>query len=214
MVNEIIAVVIGYLLGSIPSAYIATRIATGKDIRQMGGGNVGGLNTYREVGFIASVPVAIVDVGKGAAAVAIAYWLLDVPQLFVMLAGFASVVGHNWMIFLKFTGGKGMGTTFGALAVLLPVYGYWYGLLIFLAVIIVPFIITRNVALSMGIGLVALPFIAWLGMQSGLFVIWSIAIGIIIAIKFFPAARAAWAKAEAKKDFIFGDRQRRKGDKT
>ncbi|GAG15633.1 unnamed protein product, partial [marine sediment metagenome] len=54
MVNEIIAVVIGYLLGSIPSAYIATRIATGKDIRHMGGGNVGGLNTFREVGFIAS----------------------------------------------------------------------------------------------------------------------------------------------------------------
>jgi hypothetical protein len=107
-----------------------------------------------------------------------------------------------------------MGTTFGALAVLLPVYGYWYGLLIFLAVIIVPFIITRNVALSMGTGLVALPFIAWLGMQSGPFVIWSIAIGIIIAIKFLPTARAAWAKAETKKDFIFGDRQRRKGNKT
>ncbi len=214
MVNEIIAVVIGYLLGSIPSAYIATRIATGKDIRQMGGGNVGGLNTYREVGAKPALVVGIVDLGKGAAAVAIAYWLLDVPQLFVMLAGFASVVGHNWMIFLKFTGGKGMGTTFGALAVLLPVYGYWYGLLIFLAVIIVPFIITRNVALSMGTGLVALPFIAWLGMQSGPFVIWSIAIGIIIAIKFLPTARAAWAKAETKKDFIFGDRQRRKGNKT
>ena len=80
MVNEIIAVVIGYLLGSIPSAYIATRIATGKDIRQMGGGNVGGLNTFREVGFIASVPVAIVDLGKGAAAVAIAYWLWMCPS--------------------------------------------------------------------------------------------------------------------------------------
>lgn len=210
MVNEIIAVVIGYLLGSIPSAYIATRIATGKDIRQMGGGNVGGLNTFREVGFIASVPVAIVDVGKGAAAVAIALWLLKVDMPFVLLAGFASVVGHNWMIFLKFTGGKGMGTTFGALAVLLPVYGYWQGLAILFGIILMPFIITRNVALSMGIGLVALPFIAWLGMQSGPFVIWSIAIGIIIAIKFLPTARAAWAKAEAKKDFIFGDRQKGK----
>jgi len=210
VVNEIIAVVIGYLLGSIPSAYIATRIATGKDIRQMGGGNVGGLNTFREVGFIASVPVAIVDLGKGAAAVAIAYWLLDVPQLFVMLAGLAAVIGHMWMVFLKFSGGKGMGTTFGALAVLLPVYGYWQGLAILFGIILIPFVITRNVALSMGTGLVALPFIAWLGMQSGPFVIWSIAIGIIIAIKFLPTARAAWAKAETKKDFIFGDRQKDK----
>ena len=48
MVSEIIAIVLGYLLGSIPTTYIATRIATGKDIRRMGGGNVGGLNTFRE----------------------------------------------------------------------------------------------------------------------------------------------------------------------
>ena len=210
MVNEIIAVVIGYLLGSIPSAYIATRIATGKDIRQMGGGNVGGLNTFREVGFIASVPVAIVDVGKGAAAVAIAYWLLDVPQLFVMLTGLAAVIGHMWMVFLKFSGGKGMGTTFGALAVLLPVYGYWHGFLIFLAVIIIPFVITRNVALSMGIGILFLPLIIWLITQSELATTLVIILGVLVGIKFFPTARAAWAKAETKKDFIFGDRQKGK----
>ena len=62
MVNGIIAVVLGYLLGSIPTAYIATRLATGKDVRQLGGGNVGGLNVYREVGFIPAVVVGIVDV--------------------------------------------------------------------------------------------------------------------------------------------------------
>jgi len=210
VVNEIIAVVIGYLLGSIPSAYIATRIATGKDIRQMGGGNVGGLNTFREVGFIASVPVAIVDLGKGAAAVAIAYWLLDVPQLFVMLAGLAAVIGHMWMVFLKFSGGKGMGTTFGALAVLMPIYGYWHGFLIFLAVIIIPFVITRNVALSMGIGILFLPLIIWLITQSELATSLVIILGVLVGIKFLPTARAAWAKAEAKKDFIFGDRQKGK----
>ena len=50
MISEIIAVVLGYLLGSIPTAYIVTRLTTGKDIRQVGGGNVDGLNTFREVG--------------------------------------------------------------------------------------------------------------------------------------------------------------------
>ena len=206
MVNEIIAVVLGYLLGSIPSAYIATRVATGKDVRQLGGGNVGGLNVYREVGAKAAMVVGIVDVGKGAAAVAIALWLLKVEVPFVLLAGFASVVGHNWMVFLKFSGGKGMGATFGALAVLLPaVYGYWQGLAILFGIILIPFIITRNVALSMGIGLVALPFIAWLGKQSVPFVIWSVAVGVIIAIKFIPTARAAWAKNKTKKGFIFDD---------
>jgi len=214
VVNEIIAVVLGYLLGSIPTAYIATRIATGKDIRQMGGGNVGGLNTFREVGGKPALVVGIVDLGKGAAAVAIAYWLLDVSQLFVMLAGLAAVIGHMWMVFLKFSGGKGMGATFGALAVLMPVYGYWYGFLIFLGVIIVPFAITRNVALSMGIGILFLPLITWLITKSEMATVIAIILGILVAIKFFPTARAAWVKAETRKDFIFGDRQQDKRGET
>jgi acyl-phosphate glycerol 3-phosphate acyltransferase len=65
----IIAVVIGYLLGSIPTAYIVTRLVRGEDVRRLGGGNVGGLNVYREVGLLPAVVVAIVDLGKGAAAV-------------------------------------------------------------------------------------------------------------------------------------------------
>ncbi len=202
MVNEIIAIVLGYLLGSIPTAYIATRIATGKDIRQLGGGSVGGLNTYREAGVIPALAVGIVDIGKGAAAVAIAHWLLDVPQLFVMLAGLAAVIGHMWMIFLKFTGGRGMGATFGALAVLMPIYGYWYGFLILLAVVAVPFVITRNVALAMGIGLLFLPLITWLITQSGLATLLTIILGVLIGTKFLPTARAAWTKSKSMSDFI------------
>ncbi len=210
MVNGIIAVVLGYMLGSIPTAYIATRIATGKDIRQMGGGSVGGLNTFREVGAKPALVVGIVDLGKGAASVAIAYWLLDVSPLFVMLAGLASVVGHMWMVFLKFSGGKGMGATFGALPILMPVYGYWYGFLVFLAVIAIPFIITRNVALSMGVGIFFLPLMVWLITQSELAVMLTIILGILVGIKFFPTARAAWARNKSKRDFIFDDGQQYK----
>jgi len=204
MVNEIIAVVLGYLLGSIPTAYIATHVATGKDIRQLGGGNVGGLNAYREVGAKPAIAVSIVDLGKGAAAVAIAYWLLDVSQLFVLLAGLAAVTGHMWMVFLKFSGGKGMGATVGALAILMPVYGYWYGLLIFFAVIAIPWIITRNVALSMGIGILFLPLITWLITQSELATVLAISLGVLIAIKFFPTAREAWTKSKDVGDFVSG----------
>ena len=186
LVKEIIALVLGYLLGSIPSAYIAARVVRGKDIRQMGGGNVGGLNTIREVGVKAGIAVTIADISKGAAAVAIAYWLLGVPQLFVMLTGLAAVIGHMWMAFLKFSGGKGMGTTFGALAVLMPIYGYWYAYLILLAVVAIPSIITHNVALSMGIGLIFLPLITWLITKSELATILTIVLGVLIAINFFP----------------------------
>ena len=210
MVSGIIAVVLGYLLGSIPSAYIATRVATGKDVRQLGGGNVGGLNVYREVGAIPAMVAGIADVGKGAAAVAIAQWLLDVSQPFVLLTALAAVAGHNWMVFLKFSGGKGMGATIGALFILLPLYGYPLGLAFFFGVVLIPFIITRNVALSMFIGLLSLPFIAWLGMESTPFLLFSIVLGLIIAVKFFPTARAAWARVESIKGFIFYRGQRGK----
>jgi len=208
VVNGIIAVVLGYLLGSIPSAYIATRVATGKDVRQLGGGNVGGLNVYREAGVVPAAVAGIADVCKGAAAVAIAQWLLDVSPTFVLAAALAAVIGHNWMVFLKFSGGKGMGASIGALFVLLPIYGYPLGLAFFFGVVLIPFIITRNVALSMGIGLLALPFISWLGMKSSPFIIFSVVLGLIILVKFLPTARAALARAGSKKDFVFDRGQR------
>jgi glycerol-3-phosphate acyltransferase PlsY len=212
VVNGFIAVVLGYLLGSIPSAYIATRVTMGKDVRQLGGGNVGGLNVYREVGAIPAVVVGIVDLGKGAAAVAIAQWPLHVSPPFVLATAVAAVVGHNWMVFLKFSGGKGMGASIGALSVLffLPPYRYPLGLAFLLGIILIPMVITRNVALSMFIGFLSLPFIGWLGVKSTPFLIFSIVLGLIIAVKFFPTARVALARAESKKDFIFDRWQRGK----
>ena len=208
MVNGIIAIVLGYLLGSIPTAYLSTRVATGKDVRRLGGGNVGGLNVYREVGLLPAAVVGIVDLAKGTAAVAVAYWLLDVSQPFVLAAAVAAVVGHNWMVFLKFSGGKGMGAAIGALFVLLPVYGYLLGLAFFFGTVLIPFVITRNVALSMGVGLLSLPFIGWLGMKSTPFIIFSIVLGLIILVKFISTARLTAARTRSVKDFVF-DRGRR-----
>jgi len=201
--NPALAVILGYLLGSIPTAYIVTRLAKGKDIQQMGSGNVGGLNTFREVGILSAAVVAIVDMGKGTAAIAIAYWLLDVPTLFVMLVGFAAAIGHMWMPFLKFKGGQGIGTTFGALAIALPLYGYWHSFVFYLCAIAVPIFITRNVALSMGVGLGFLPIIIWLTTHSHIATILTTAIAVIITIKFFPTARAAWSKRKSLKGFVF-----------
>ena len=201
MVTGFVAIIIAYLLGSIPSAYIITRLRTGKDIRQLGGGNIGGLNVFREVGPWPALAVGIVDLGKGAAAVAVAYWLLEVSTPFVLLAGLMSVVGHNWMVWLRFSGGKGMGAAFGALAILFPVYGYWQGFLIFLGIILVPFIITRNVALSIGVGLVSLPFITWFLTKSELATTFAVILGLIILVKFLPTALAAIKKSGVARAF-------------
>lgn len=192
------------MLGSIPAAYIAARLVKGKDIRQMGAGNVGALNAFKHVGKGAGIAVLLVDLAKGAGAVAIAMWLLDVPQLFVLAAGLAAVVGHNWSIFLKFTGGKGMATVIGVLAILMHHHGYWYGLLIFLGIVGIGIVITRNVALSNAIALVCLPLIAWLGMKSLPFVIFTVILGLVVGLKTLPSARAVWAKSESIRDFIRG----------
>ena len=151
ILNEVttglVAIIIAYLLGSINSAYIITRLTTGKDIRRLGGGNAGGRNVFREVGLVAAIPVAIFDVGKGTASVAIAHWLLKAPLFdihpFVLLAGIAAVAGHNWSVFLKFKGGRGVATFFGGLIALCLVAALFGG-----AVLIIGVGLTRYVSLG------------------------------------------------------------------
>jgi glycerol-3-phosphate acyltransferase PlsY len=203
-VTGLVALLIGYVLGSIPTAYLLTKWKTGKDIRKLGGGNVGGLNTLKEVGIWVAIAVTLIDIGKGAATVAITYYALNMDQPFVLIAAVGAVLGHNWMPWLKFSGGKGMGVTVGALVMIMPIYGYLMELAIFGAIVVLPLLLTRNVALSMGLGLVALPFLGWLSMHSGLFVVWSLVVGIIIAIKFASTAVTVIAKSTSIKDFIKG----------
>ena len=203
--TTLIVFVIGYFIGSIPTAYILTRLKTGKDIRKLGGGNVGGLNTFKEVGLVPALIVALIDIAKGAAVAAIAYWPLHLDQPYVLIAVVAAVVGHSWMIWLKFSGGRGIGVIAGSLLIVMPVYGYPLQLGIIIAVVLLFFALTRNVALSMGIALLVLPFLFWLGgTHSGLLVIWYIVISLIVAGKFFPAALKALAKNKNLKDYIKG----------
>jgi glycerol-3-phosphate acyltransferase PlsY len=203
-VTGLVAFLIGWVLGSIPTAYLITKWKTGKDIRRLGGGNVGGLNTFKEVGFFAAAAVTLIDIAKGAAVIAITYYLLDMEQVFVFVSAIGAVIGHNWMPWLKFSGGKGMGATVGALVMIMPIYGYLLEFAIFGAIVVIPLVLTRNVALSMGLGLLSLPFMGWLSIHSGLFVIWSLTVGIIIAIKFASTAAGVIAKSTGIKDFIKG----------
>jgi glycerol-3-phosphate acyltransferase PlsY len=130
-------VLFGYLLGSIPSAYIAGRLVKGIDIRKVGDGNVGAANAYREIGSKAGMAVLVADVGKGAIAVSITSILASQPV--VLLAGVGAVAGHNWPLYIGFRGGRGESTAIGVLSVLLP-----QEMLILLAVSAVPFFVTRN----------------------------------------------------------------------
>ena len=82
-------------------------------------------------------------------------------------------------------------------------YGYPEGLIILTVVMLIPFIITRNVALTMGIGLLALPFIIWLGMNSAIGTLFAVIVGIIIGIKFLPTAKVSASRNKTAKGFIF-----------
>nr|WP_233417642.1 glycerol-3-phosphate acyltransferase [Dehalococcoides mccartyi] len=180
----LMSLLIGYFLGSIPSAYLVTRRLTGRDIRQMGGGNMGGLNTFREVGVGAGAAVVLMDLAKGALAVSVAYYLLIQNAQWVILTGFAAVIGHNWPIWLDFKGGKGLGPAFGAMLFLLPVYGLPQHLLILALLVFIPLAITRNIALATGIALFSLPFLVWYGSHSEFATLISVLLFLMIGIKF------------------------------
>ncbi len=201
--TEVIAIIIAYLLGTIPTAYIITRLWAGRDIRKLGGGNVGFMNVFREVGIAPALLVILIDIGKGASVVAIAKWGLGTGDTFVLLAGLAAIIGHNWMPWLKFTGGKGMASAIGIIITLFLAYGYPLQLGIFIAIVLIPLFITRNVALSMGLGLIALPFIAWFGTHSAFAAIMAAVLFLISFIKFLPTALLSIKKSRRKKDLIF-----------
>ncbi|MDO8715971.1 MAG: glycerol-3-phosphate acyltransferase [Dehalococcoidales bacterium] len=108
-----------YLLGSIPSAYLIARWTRGIDIRQYGSGNVGASNISAVVSKWWTVPVTIFDLGKGMLVVYLAR-LVGLELYQQILVGIAAIVGHNWPVFLHFSGGRGILTTVGVILVLSP----------------------------------------------------------------------------------------------
>ena len=131
IIRLVAAVVLGYLIGSIPFGVIIGKRFTGVDIRRYGSGKMGTTNVLRTAGTKAAVCVMILDIMKGVLAVIFAG--LIIGDNFVIIgniglgrtvcqvaAGLAAVIGHNWPIFLKFRGGRGVATFFGGLAALYP----------------------------------------------------------------------------------------------
>ena len=198
ILNTVVAIIIGYLLGSIPSAYIAGRLKKGVDIRKVGGGNMGALNVIREIGWHAGSLVLFADIGKGILAVLIAKWLnLSLP--WVLVAGFAAVVGHNWPIFLKFRGGKGGATLMGVLLALVPLE-----FLSAFGITAIVVIITSNPALGMAIGVIFVPLFAWWYNGSGTLIGYTIFLALFVAARFIISGlRRTSEDTDIKKGLIF-----------
>jgi len=114
-----IALAVAYLLGAIPTSYIVVYLATGRDIRSIGNGNPGTMNVWDNVGAVPAVVVGLGDVGKGMAAVGVAYWL-GFGDFVAISCGLLAVLGHDYSIFLRFHGGNGTAAAVGALLALVP----------------------------------------------------------------------------------------------
>ena len=144
----------GYLLGSIPSGYLAGRWLAGLDIRREGSGSTGATNVLRVVGKGPALAVFLVDVLKGAAAVLLAKAVLDPLGVGVVLAGLAALAGHIWPVWLGWKGGKAVATGLGMLLGLTwPVGLACFG--IFLAVLS----LGRIVSLASVVAALALPLL-------------------------------------------------------
>ena len=147
------SLLLGYLLGSIPSGWLAGRWLKGIDLRELGSGSTGATNVLRQVGKGPALVVFLIDVGKGAAAVLLAR-AFGQSDWIQVLAGLTALAGHIWPVWLKFKGGKAVATGFGMfLGLAWPV-----GLASF-GVFLLTLAIFRIVSLSSVLAAVSLPLL-------------------------------------------------------
>jgi acyl phosphate:glycerol-3-phosphate acyltransferase len=178
-----LVVILSYLVGAIPTAYIFGRINSGKDIRRIGDENAGAANAYRELGPRAGILVGIIDAAKGSLVILIAQ-AVNMPQFVVLTAGLAAVIGHNWPVFLGFKGGRGVSTTIGILFVLVTI-----PMLIMTIPTLLILVWRKNVTPSMAFLFIVLPLVDWLFKLQFLLIAYGIALPALIGITTFFRTR-------------------------
>jgi acyl phosphate:glycerol-3-phosphate acyltransferase len=150
-----LAIVVAYLVGSVPFALLLARHWGAADLRRVGSGNVGAANALRASGVRAGVLVAVLDIAKGAASVALASHLSNVAAA-PAVAGLSAIVGHIYPVWLRFKGGKGVATACGVFSILTPIA---------VAPSLVAFLLTvwgtKYISLGSIVASVALPSIAY-----------------------------------------------------
>lgn len=185
----LVGIIISYLLGSIPTAYLYGRALKGIDIRKFGSGNVGATNAFRVLGPLSGVIVLILDVLKGIISVTVVanYFpsysgiSLEVVRI---IYGITCVCGHNWTLFLRFRGGKGVATTLGVLAGL-AIAVVELRLILFLVILVwfLTFLSFRFVSLASVLSAISLPIFVFIFHPLKELLILSLVLAIFIVIR-------------------------------
>ena len=183
----ILIVLIGYLLGAIPSGVIVGKLTRGIDVRNYGSGSMGSTNVLRTVGKKEGLVVLLADVLKGVAAVALTWPIFHLfnaaPDMVVwgrMAGGTAAVIGHSWPVYVGFRGGRSINVAFGAIMMM-----SWYTGLILVPVFFISVAVTRYISLSSIITALALiiatiPFVIWGGEPFAYLVFALVAVPIVL----------------------------------
>lgn len=182
--HHILVYLLSYLIGSIPSAFLMTRLFKKVDIRREGSGNVGGMNTYSVAGLLPGVITIILDILKGTAAVLIAGYLSGLSYS-IFIAGILAVLGHNYSIFLNFKGGKGLATTAGVFLALSPA-SIVYAIICAVALTL----ILRDTNTAFGIAALSIPIILAFQFGSADWIVFGAAMALIVAFKHLPDFRS------------------------
>jgi acyl phosphate:glycerol-3-phosphate acyltransferase len=178
-------VLLGYVLGAIPYGLIVGRLAGGVDLRRFGSGRTGATNALRTIGAKGAALVFVLDFAKGLVAVLLVRWLWGgdpAPTEWIAgAAGFASIVGHVWSVFIRFTGGRGVATSTGGLVGMAP-----WSLLVLAPVVVLVIWRSRYVSLGSVSGallaplVVAILFLAELA--SGAAIVYALASGVLVTV--------------------------------
>lgn len=157
-------IILSYLIGSLPTAYVFGRLLKGIDIRRHGSGNVGATNALRVLGKGPGALVLLIDVFKGLATILLltgplARRMPQIDPVLLMIAlGISCICGHNWTVFLNFRGGKGIATTLGVLiGFATQIEGLYLVILVLLSGWLILFLLTRIVSLASMVCAVLLP---------------------------------------------------------
>lgn len=179
-----LSMAIAYLLGSFPTAYLMGRLFKKIDIRETGSGNVGGMNLFRTAGFIPGFLTVLIDIGKGALAVLAALNWSDEP-LVVLMAGLLVVLGHNYSVFLRYRGGKGLATALGVFIALSP---YTIPFILLAAVCLT--IAMKDINTAFGASALSIPVILFFQYHETAWVLFGLALAAIITARHVPDYQA------------------------